>query len=152
MPERSGMAKTVDELPLYSKVLEFWHAVSAILERSALRRNRRLYDQIDDANDSIESNLTEGFQQPSDAAFANFVGISKGSLEEVIRRMQQGHRKRLVSAEDVATVVGLGEPLGKMMGGFIKYLRTSGFTDRGRHGVAPTPPKPSGPPRPRSRN
>jgi four helix bundle protein len=71
------MAKTVNELPLYTKVLEFWHAVSAILERSALRRNRRLYDRIDDANDSIESNISEGFQQPTDAAFANFVGISR---------------------------------------------------------------------------
>ena len=135
------MARTLEELPLYSKVLEFWQAVSAILNDSALRRNRRLYDQIDDANDSIESNLSEGFQQPTDAAFANFVCISKGSLEEVIKRMRQAHRKQLVTDNDLSIVM-LGEPLGKMMGGFIKYLRASGFTDRGRHNVAATPPKP----------
>jgi hypothetical protein len=29
-----------------------------------------------------------------------------------------------------------------MMGGFIKYLNESGFTDRGRHGVAPKPLRP----------
>src|ERR1041385_2715260 len=144
MPARFGMAKTLEELPLYSKVLEFWNAISEILQKSDVRRNRRLYDQIDSANDSLESNLKEGFEQPSDAAFANLVTISKGSLAEVVKRVQQAHRKRLVTDQDLARVVELGEPLGRMMGGFIKYLHASGFTDRGRHGVAPSAPKPFG--------
>ena len=75
------MAKTLEELPLYSKVLEFWNAVFAILRDSELRRNRRLFEQIDSANDSVEANLKEGFEQPTDAAFAKFAGIAKGSLE-----------------------------------------------------------------------
>jgi four helix bundle protein len=136
------MARTLEELPLYSKVLEFWDAVSAILEHSQVRRNRRLFDQIDSANDSIDSNMKEGFQQPSDAAFANFVVIAKGSVEEVVTRTRQAHRKKLVSDADLAIVETLAEPLGKMMGGFVKYLQRSGFTDRGRHGVAPKPPRP----------
>ena len=136
------MAKTLEELPLYSKVLEFWDAVSAILKHSQLRRNRRLFDQIDSANDSIDANMKEGFEQPTDASFAKFVSTAKGSLEEVVVRMRQAHKKTLVTDTDVLRVQQLAEPLGKMMGGFIKYLRSSGFTDRGRHGVAPTPPKP----------
>jgi hypothetical protein len=51
------MAKTLEELPLYSKVLEFWEAVAAILRVSQVRRNRRLFDQIDSANDSIDAKL-----------------------------------------------------------------------------------------------
>jgi len=119
------MAKTVDELPLYSKVLEFWRAVSAILRNSEVRKNRRLCEQIDSANDSIESNIKEGFEQPTDAAFANFVFTSKGSLAEVIVRMREAHEKRLVTDQDLAIVTELGEPLGRMMGGFIKYLHGS---------------------------
>ena len=133
------MAKTLDELPLYSKVLEFWEAVFAMLRDSSVRKNRQLFDQIDSANDSIDSNLQEGFQQPSDAAFAHFVGIAKGSLEEVIRRTRQARRKQLVDDRHLKRIEELGEPLGKMMGGFIKYLQSSGFTDRGRHQVAPKP-------------
>jgi four helix bundle protein len=136
------MAKTLEELPLYSKVLEFWDAVAAILRNSQVRRNRKLFDQIDSANDSIDSNMKEGFEQPTDAAFAIFVNTAKGSLEEVLTRMRQARRKGLVSEPDLALVEELGQPLGKMMGGFIKYLRASGFTDRGRHSVAPSPPKP----------
>ena len=136
------MAKRLEELPLYSRILEFWDAVSAVLRHSHLRRNRRLFDQIDSANDSIDSNMKEGFEQPTDAAFANFVYTAKGSLEEVVARMKQAEKKALVSHADLQRIEALAEPLGKMVGGFIKYLRTSGFTDRGRHGVAPTPPKP----------
>jgi four helix bundle protein len=136
------MAKTLEELPLYTKVLEFWDAVSAILRGSQLRRNRRLFDQIDSANDSIDANLKEGFEQPTDASFANFVCTAKASLEEVVARMKQARKKSLVTDTDLARVEQLSEPLGRMMGGFIKYLRATGFTDRGRHGIAPTPPKP----------
>ncbi len=135
------MARTLEELPLYSKILEFWEAVFAMLSESRLRRNRRLFDQIDSANDSIEANMFEGFQQPSDAAFANFVAISKGSLEEVRNRTRQAYRKRLVEEHHLNHIEELGEPLAKMMGGFIKYLQSSGFTDRGRHCAAPRPPR-----------
>jgi four helix bundle protein len=139
------MANKLEELPLYSKVLEFWEATTAILKRSTVRRNRRLYDQIEEANDSIESNLREGFEQPTDAAFANFVFIAKGSAAEVVARMEEGHRKGHVADRDIAQIRELAEPLCKMMGGFIKYLRASGFTDRGCHGSAPRPRKPGTP-------
>jgi hypothetical protein len=56
--------------------------------------------------------------------------------------MKQARKKSLVTDTDLARVEQLSEPLGRMMGGFIKYLRATGFTDRGRHGIAPTPPKP----------
>ena len=136
------MARRLEELPLYSKVLEFWDAVTAILRTSHVRRNRKLFDQIDSANDSIDANMKEGFEQPSDAAFANFVNIAKGSVEEVMARLRQANKKGLVTNADLARLEDLGAPLGKMMGGFIKYLRATGFTDRGRHHVAPSRPKP----------
>lgn len=137
------MANKLEELPLHSKVLEFWEATSAILQRSTLRKNRRLYGQIEEANDSIESNLREGFEQPTDAAFAHFVFIAKGSAAEVEARMEEGHRKGHVTDPDLARIKALAEPLCKMMGGFIKYLSASGFTDRGRHGSAPRPRRPT---------
>jgi four helix bundle protein len=136
------MANTLEELPLYSEVLTFWHAVSAILKQSGLRRNRKLYEQIDSANDSVEANMKEGFEQPSDASFANFVYTSKGSVAEIVVRLREAHRKQLVTSEDLACIEQLAEPLGRMMGGFIKYLKKSGFTDRGHHRAAPSPPKP----------
>lgn len=55
--------------------------------------------------------------------------------------MKEARRKGHIIDEQLTSVIELGEPLGKMMGGFIKYLAVSGCTDRGRHTVAPTPRK-----------
>lgn len=136
------MAHKVEELPIYEEVQKFWAAVKQLLNTPALRRDRDLHEQIESANDSIDSNMKEGFEQPTDVAFSNFVFTAKGSTEEVIARTRQAHRKHLISDEQLAQVEQLGVPLGKMMGGFIKYLSASGFTDRGRHAVAPKPRKP----------
>lgn len=136
------MAHTLEELPLYGEVRKFWDAVSEIVKTPALRKDRKLHEQIESANDSIEANMKEGFEQPSDAAFANLVFTAKGSTAEVIVRMKEARRKDEITDAQLATVIALGEPLGKMMGGFIKYLAASGFTDRGRHSVAPTPRRP----------
>ena len=135
------MAHKLEELPIYEEVQKFWAAVNEILQVPALRRNRDLHKQIESANDSIDSNMKEGFEQPSDVAFSNFVFTAKGSTEEVIARAKQAHRKKLITDDQLARVEQLGVPLGKMMGGFIKYLSASGFTDRGRHSVAPKPPR-----------
>src|SRR5688572_24280130 len=136
------MAHTLEELPLYLEVQKFWLATSAILTAPGLRKDHKLREQIESANDSIDANMKEGFEQPTDAAFANFVFTEKGSLAEVLTRSRQACEKGHITLQQVADLEALGKPLGKMMGGFIKYLHASGFTDRGRHSVAPTPRKP----------
>ena len=141
------MAKTLEELPLYQEVRKFSDEVTAILQTPALRTNRKLREQIEEALESIGSNLKEGFEAPSDKAFENFVFIAKGSTAEVLDRLEQAKRKGKISEEQYRRALALGEPLGRMMGGFIKYLAKCGFTDRGRHGVAPTPPRPFSRPR-----
>ena len=135
------MAHRLEELPIYDEVQKLWAVVDDMLQTPALRRHRKLHEQIESANDSIDANMVEGFEQPTDVAFSSFVFTAKGSTEEVVARTRQAHRKRLISDEQLLRVEQLGVPLGKMMGGFIKYLSASGFTDRGRHGVAPTPPR-----------
>jgi four helix bundle protein len=141
------MANTLEELPIYQKICQFWDAVTAILTTPALRRDRDLHNQIERAVNSVDANMKEGFEQPTDASFGNFVFIAKGSVAEVLTRARQAQKRGYIDDKQLATVVELGEPLGRMMGGFIKYLAESGFTDRGRHGVAPTRPRPTTRPR-----
>jgi four helix bundle protein len=95
------MVKKLEELPVYSKAQELWRAVSAILKNPRLIRNQRLWRQIDDANDSITSNMEEGFEQPTDVAFANYLFTSKGSLKEVIARLRQAHSKGHITEDDL---------------------------------------------------
>jgi len=127
------MAKKIEELPVFQKALEFCVAVTAILERPGFRKDRNLWDQISDATDSIPSNMREGFEQSSDAGFARYLFHSKGSLGEVLARLQRAHSKKYISSEELRPIVAVGEELGRMLGGFIRYLARSDFKDRGRH-------------------
>jgi four helix bundle protein len=127
------MAKRVDDLPVFQKAQQFVRAVDAILALPTVRRNRRLWTQLDDANDSITSNMREGFQQSSDTGFAHYLNYSKGSVEEVVGWLQRGMEKGHISDNQLSPLREAGEALAKMLGGFIKYLRRSGFKNRGSH-------------------
>jgi four helix bundle protein len=134
-----AMAKRLDELPVFLKATEFTVAVSAILERPGFRRERRLHDQITDANDSILSNMSEGFEQPTDKALAKYLFDAKGSVAEVITRLQAAQRKKVLTTVEVAPLTKTGEEILRMLGGWIRYLAGCGWTDRGRHHVKDSP-------------
>jgi four helix bundle protein len=96
-----------------------------------LRNDRDLHEQISGANSSIPSNMVEGFEQGTDRAFANYLTYSKGSLAEVLERLKHAYFKGYITAEELNPRLEAGEELGKMLGGFIKYLRRCDWTDRG---------------------
>ncbi len=77
--------------------------------------------------------MCEGFEQSTDKAFANYLNYSKVSLAEVLGRLEQAHLKRHLTTEELRTRAAMGEELGKMLGGFIKYLRGCDWKKRGRY-------------------
>ena len=78
--------------------------------------------------------MVEGFEQGTDRAFANFLVHSKASLAEVLKRLKHAYFKRRISKDVLEERVSEGDELAQMLGGFIKYLRRSGWNDRGSHG------------------
>jgi four helix bundle protein len=120
-------------LPVYQKAMEFWRAVTATLQSPALRRDRALHAQISSANDSITANMHEGFEQSTDKAFASFLTHSKASLAEVLARLEQAHLKHGIPEDQLHDCRAKGDELGKMLGGFIKYLLNCNWKERGRY-------------------
>jgi four helix bundle protein len=126
------MAKKLEELPVYQRAVAFCAAVTALLANPALRRDRKLHEQIAEANDSITANMEEGFEQPSDASLVNYLFHSKGSLAEVLGRLRTARRKRYFADDELAPHLREGEEIGRMLGGWIRYLSASNYKDRGR--------------------
>ena len=75
------MARKLEELPVYPKAKAFCVAVSAIIARPVFSKNRKLQGQIAEANESILSNMAEGFEQSTDAHLAKYLYTAKGSVE-----------------------------------------------------------------------
>ncbi len=150
------MANKLEELPIHTKALEFCAAVTAILERPAFGRNHKLRQQIVGAVDSIPSNMSEGFEQPTDAALEKYLFYAKGSVAEVLSRLTSAQRRNWLTLEELAPIQAMGEELGKMLGGWIRYLARCGWKDRGRHdlgkGPAPDPGKKPGTRQPKARS
>jgi len=77
-------------------------------------------------------------------------GNPKGSCAEIVARLWRAHRRRCLTSEEYDAQRRMAEELQRMLGGFIKYLRATGFKDRGSYrakhpapGPAPTPPAPN---------
>ena len=112
--------------------MTFWKAIAAILERPGFRRNRKLAEQISRANDSIPANISEGFEQPTDRSFADFLYHSKGSLAEVVARLREARLKGLVAVAELRRTELDATRLSRSIGAFIRYLDSSDYKDRGR--------------------
>jgi len=132
---QTDVARTLEELPLYGKAVEFGDAVSAILAMRGMRRDWTLRRQINAAAASVTANIEEGFQQGSDKAFARYLTISKASLAEVIGHLRRACRNGYISRGDIAPASDMADALGRMLGGFIKYLHQCDWKDRGRHSL-----------------
>lgn len=61
------MAKSVEELQVWQRAVEFGVAVNAIIENAGFKRDRRLQGQLLDATDSVVSNIAEGFEHETAA-------------------------------------------------------------------------------------
>jgi four helix bundle protein len=136
------MARKVEELPVYQKVTELGIAITAILDRPGLCKDWKLRNQISDAMDSAAANIEEGFEQGTDRAFAKYLSTSKGSIGETIGHLRRARRKGYLTAADLDRLIPASDEIGRMLGGFIKYLRECDWKDRGRHGYDDRPEPP----------
>jgi four helix bundle protein len=90
-------------------------------------RDWSLRDQMRKAAVSIPSNIAEGFERGGTGEFINFLSIAKGSNGELITQLYIAYDIGYLSKEDYENLVQRAQKIGKMIGGFMKYLKKSGI-------------------------
>jgi len=125
------VAKRVEDLKLWQRAVEFSNAVIAILDGPGFLRDRRLRAQLSDAADSLVSNISEGFEQPTDRGFAKYLYDSKASTAEARARLLLAKNKKYISPEKQQELDQIGDEVARMTTGLIKYLLRSNRRDRG---------------------
>ena len=90
-------------------------------------RDWSLRDQMRKAAVSIPSNIAEGFERGGTGEFINFLSIAKGSNGELITQLYIAYDIGYLSKEDDESLVQRAQKIGKMLGGFMKYLKKSGI-------------------------
>ena len=77
------MANRFEDLLIWQKARDLTRLVYDLTKVDAFSRDFGLRDQIRKAAISVMSNIAEGFERDSDAQFAHFLTIAKGSCGEV---------------------------------------------------------------------
>ena len=94
-------------------------------KRGDFARDYALRDQIRRASTSIMSNIAEGFERGGDKEFLQFLSTAKGSCGEVRSHLYVALDQEYITPNDFAQLREATVNIGRLIGGFMKYLQGS---------------------------
>ncbi len=104
------------------KELRVWQEAKALAveiyrmtSSGAISRDFGLKDQMQRSAVSIPSNISEGYERPSDAEFLRFLQIAKGSLSELVTQIEIALEVGLITEELVPPIEQQCKKVGSML-------------------------------------
>lgn len=92
--------KDIREIAAWRFARDLKIRVDVFLARPAVRRQRKLYEQLYDSSRSGPSNIAEGFGKFGNKEFARYARIAKGSMVEVLNHVIDLRDQRLISENE----------------------------------------------------
>ena len=121
-----GTVRNFEELNIWKKARILCISIYRITKILPLAKDSSLINQMIRSSGSVMDNIAEGFEPGGKKEFIQFLYITKGSTGEVRSQLYRVSDNHLNSKEINAMITEV-EELGKMIGGFIKYLKKSEF-------------------------
>jgi four helix bundle protein len=122
--KESRGAKELEDLHVYKQARALANLVYALTAKPTFRRDPALRDQMRRSAVSILSNIAEGFERGTRAAFANSLGIAKGSCGELRAQATVGLDQRYIDGKDHRDVTDRCRRLSAGLARLIAYLKS----------------------------
>ena len=113
-------AERFEDLRVWQEARLLANALYAITEPL---RDFAFRDQLRRASVSVMNNIAEGFERHSDADFAHFLTMAKGSCGEVRSMLYLGEDRRYFTPEQATNLRKSAESLSGGLSSFATYLR-----------------------------
>jgi four helix bundle protein len=110
------------ELQVWQKSMELVDWVYAAMRVFPKEERFRLCDQLSRAVVSIPSNIAEGSGRNSEADFARFLAMARGSLFETMTQLEIAKRQGYI--DDITQAEEYANSIRKMLNAFITKLTT----------------------------
>jgi len=121
--------KKFEELPCWQAARNLCGAVFELINRSKIKSDFTLRDQIWRAAGTVMDNIAEGFDDGSTREFIRFLGYSQRSCGEVQSQLYRAIDCKYIDDSQFEKVYNLASECRKQIKGFRKYLRNYRLRD-----------------------
>lgn len=116
-----------EELPVWERSRALVQSIYATTKRMPFAGDFALKDQIRRAAISIPSNIAEGYERDGSRELLQFLSNAKGSCGEVRAQLALAADQGYLSADDERDLRELCVGISKMLSGWMRHIRNSGF-------------------------
>ncbi|MSR86607.1 four helix bundle protein [Candidatus Peribacteria bacterium] len=111
-----------EDMEIWQEARLLVREVRSICRHPNVRKDFTFIDQITRAARSIMYNVAEGAEAQTNPEFIQFLGYAKRSAGEVRAQLYDALDEQYIDQETFRKLKELTEKLGRMIGGFIRYL------------------------------
>jgi four helix bundle protein len=115
--------KRFEDLDVWQKARQLCLEIHAICIVEPLSRDFGLRDQMNRSSGSIMDNIAEGFEREGKHELIQFLSYAKSSAAELRSQLHRARDRSYLSDEEFQKLYDLTFQIGKMLGGFMKYIK-----------------------------
>ncbi len=117
-----GKTQKFEDLEIWRLAREICLQIEYLIQKTNLKTNYSLKNQMDRSSGSIMDNIAEGFERNGNREFINFLSIANGSAGEVKSQSYRAFDKKLITQEQHLQLNEMIELVKNKIGAMMNYL------------------------------